>query len=414
MPMVATLNDEAIDSFSIDGPEWQALRASYRQQDLRMVCGGAAIPKTSSLGLRFFAHYPGQDCGLHQSGPESAEHQAAKRALADAAREAGWDAEVESIAPDRSWIADVLIQRNGLRVALEVQWSPQTVDEFERRSARYRASGVDCVWFVGPKNHKRDVPRSYAINGDASDLTVIVPGLLGRQDESLPLADGARRMFSGELATGADLRTTELEVGYFPLRCFVKQCNAWYSRWFLSGLVAESRCGQNVRVELIATQHGQLSTATGLTLPSAGHGDNDWGPIWGSFAQVRAEEKLQAAVIPLLSAEDIPAPCKYGRRRSKQVPEGYIAALCPRCGVMQGDAHLDGQEPRLRTLSLPWRTRMTLVPDHGLRRHWCPDVGNGRCAQPADTAFSFPLRHQEVIISATVRSTDANHDTLPP
>lgn len=72
----------------------------------------------------------------------------AKKAVRDAALAAGWQAQVESRDPVAGWRADVLVWRGRLRVAFEVQWSTQTVEEFERRTAQYAASGVQPVWLV--------------------------------------------------------------------------------------------------------------------------------------------------------------------------------------------------------------------------------------------------------------------------
>lgn len=418
--MVAIFNDTIIDAFTIDDESWRSLRQSYREQELRMTCGEIAIPKISSRGLRFFAHHPGKDCQLHESGPESAEHHAAKRALADAASAAGWTARIEYVAPDRAWIADVLVERDSSRIALEVQWSPQSIEEFERRTRRYARSGIECVWFLGPTNHSRDVARSYQLHGSADGLAISVPDTLGLEDTTVAIAEGLARLFSGELVSGCELRTNELYTTYFMLRCFVSSCNSWYSRWFITGLSAESRCRQKIAIELLGTGHGSLLTKTGFHLASAGHaGDTERGPIWGSFAQVRPEEELQRALVPLFEKIDMPPPCRYSRRRSKEVPEGYVAALCPKCGVMQGDGHLDGNEPREHIASVPWRTRVALSSHHAGGRHWCVDTGQGHCVVLPETRTGFPLDHQTVAIrvspperSQTVSDSEAPRSEL--
>lgn len=112
MPLVAILDGERLESFHLDDEQWSQLRGSYRDHELRMTCGELAIPKTSSRGMRFFAHKPGSDrCALHVGRPETPEHLQSKALLAEAARELGWEATIEHVAPDRAWIADVLIER---------------------------------------------------------------------------------------------------------------------------------------------------------------------------------------------------------------------------------------------------------------------------------------------------------------
>lgn len=95
MPLVAVLDGERLESFRLTADEWASLRATYRGRELLMTCGSAGIPKTSSRGMRFFAHRPKADCAIHVGAPESAEHLQTKALLAEAARRAGWTATVE-------------------------------------------------------------------------------------------------------------------------------------------------------------------------------------------------------------------------------------------------------------------------------------------------------------------------------
>ena len=64
---------------------------------------------------------PGADCALHATAPETVEHLQAKATLAAVARECGWEATVEHVGPGGGSVADVLIERDRLRAALEVQ-----------------------------------------------------------------------------------------------------------------------------------------------------------------------------------------------------------------------------------------------------------------------------------------------------
>ncbi len=392
--MVATLDGEQVTSWSMTDDAWAQLRASYRTRELRMTCGGPGIPKTSTRGLRFFAHYPKQDCGLHLTGPETAEHQLAKTTLADAARAAGWDAQVEAVGPSREWIADVLITRGDERVALEVQWSPQKLEDFEARTARYHASGVKCVWFTGPANHKHSLPGGYQLDGNAEDgLTITVPSTLGTHGRRVPsLREGAENLFSGAFRSTAQVKVKVLRIDHMPFRCW--SCQGWSSRWFIGAARGTSRCGKEVRLNLERTGHGEMPIASGELVPAAGYdGETAYGPEWGTFAQARPEEHAQKAVFAHLARHRMSPPCSYARRTSKQVPSGYIAAVCPRCGSMQGDAYFDPRFPRFQQVGVPFASQVT-VP----ARHWCTDVGDGRCEDVPGDATSFPMAHQTVSV----------------
>lgn len=157
--MTARLDGAELSALEISADQWQSVRETYRDRMLTMTCGERAIPKVSSRGLKYFAHHhPKSGCDLHETGPETVEHHMAKAVLANAARQAGWNAEVEVVSPTRDWIADVMISRGEKRIALEVQWSPQRTEDILARTRRYESSGVGCRWFLGPANHSRDLP----------------------------------------------------------------------------------------------------------------------------------------------------------------------------------------------------------------------------------------------------------------
>lgn len=111
VPLVALRNGLSIEAGTITAAAWLELKAGYRASGLTMACGQAGIPKTSSLGLQFFAHRPDADCQIHEGGPESPAHLSAESAVAQADRAADWTATIEHLADDRTWIADVMVER---------------------------------------------------------------------------------------------------------------------------------------------------------------------------------------------------------------------------------------------------------------------------------------------------------------
>ncbi len=119
---------------------------------LRMACcDAAAIPVDLPNGTRFVRHHADRDCGTES---ESLEHQAIKANAAVAAQAAGWSVAIEGkgTAPEgEKWRADVLCTRGDRQVALEIQMSHQTLEEYRRRQAIYARSGVEGVWFAGHK-----------------------------------------------------------------------------------------------------------------------------------------------------------------------------------------------------------------------------------------------------------------------
>ncbi|MER7983829.1 competence protein CoiA family protein [Streptomyces sp. NPDC095817] len=111
------------------------------------------VPVRSPRGLRFFRHAPrAPRCSM--LGGESIEHHLLKLELAHAARAAGFHAEFEVAAPDRSWRADVMAtSADGTqRVALEAQLSLITPEDIQQRTNRYERDKIGVCWF-GLKPH---------------------------------------------------------------------------------------------------------------------------------------------------------------------------------------------------------------------------------------------------------------------
>lgn len=162
MPFVAELYGNRVDATLIDPRDWDALRGDVA---LTMPeCGRRAIPKRSPLGTRFFAHYACPvPCDFPHS-PESEQHLRLKGLIADAVRSVpGWRALPEYAARRGGrWRADVLAWHPGLRhgVAIEVQLSPQTADDYLRRTATYHDDGVAVMWIANasPEMLNKEVP----------------------------------------------------------------------------------------------------------------------------------------------------------------------------------------------------------------------------------------------------------------
>ncbi|WTW41331.1 competence protein CoiA (plasmid) [Streptomyces sp. NBC_00016] len=111
-------------------------------------CQHTMVPVRSPRGLRFFRHAPrAPHCSM--SGGESIDHHMLKLELAHAARAAGYHAEYEVAATDRSWRADVMAtSADGTqRVALEAQLSLITPEDIKQRTNRYEQDGVGVCWF---------------------------------------------------------------------------------------------------------------------------------------------------------------------------------------------------------------------------------------------------------------------------
>lgn len=148
MPLSCLQGGDLVLSFRLDETAWRRLADENRRlQHLSMCCcGSPVVLKKSKYGTRFFAHARRGQCN---SASESDFHLLAKEVVATAVENFGWTARVEYRHPSGAWIADVLAEKDGRRIAFEIQLSPQTIYDTFQRHERYREHGVDCVWLFG-------------------------------------------------------------------------------------------------------------------------------------------------------------------------------------------------------------------------------------------------------------------------
>ena len=200
-------------AWALSDEAWRELRQANRQrQHLRMPCCDAQVVlRTSTHGLRFFAHKARSGCDW---APESMPHLLAKLAIAKAASAQGWEVSTEY--RDRTpegevWVADVFAQRGEARLAFEVQWSPQSLEETERRQAKYAASGVRGMWFMRDPPYREEshtLPLVWLQQDDGLPPQVLVRGLArtaeptATQLYALPLEVFVTRALSGDYVFG--------------------------------------------------------------------------------------------------------------------------------------------------------------------------------------------------------------------
>lgn len=156
MPLKSsTRAGDTIFAFNYDTPEWQALRAEnqLRKHLIMPCCGRSVVVKTSHLGTHFFAHSADTRTPCAR---ESEEHLLAKDLVARAVTKAGWQAQTEMALENGRSTADVLATSNGRRVAFEIQWSRQTLEETTRRHGLYRDANVRALWLFQQADYPLD------------------------------------------------------------------------------------------------------------------------------------------------------------------------------------------------------------------------------------------------------------------
>jgi len=155
MSIRARLNNKNTHTFDYDNEQWLNLKKNHKKFDLVMpCCNSHAVPKTSKLNTKFFAHSKKGECS---TAPESSEHIYLKTLISEIAIENDWEVTTEKQGKTPSgevWIADVYCTKGSSKLAFEVQWSTQTSAEFTRRTKKYTESDVRVLWLYRVKSNK--------------------------------------------------------------------------------------------------------------------------------------------------------------------------------------------------------------------------------------------------------------------
>lgn len=147
VPLTAVVDKETIIGPDLSEEEWKDLAVRHRKGlPVTMGCCGApGHLRISKYGTRHFYHAVDAGCNYTE---ESKEHLEIKYQIYRICQSEGWETCVEFPAPDRTWISDVYAQRDGRKIAFEIQISTLSPDELERRDQKYRAKGIESYWLL--------------------------------------------------------------------------------------------------------------------------------------------------------------------------------------------------------------------------------------------------------------------------
>lgn len=127
--------------------EWLALKDSYQVGDFLMpCCTSPAVPKTSINGIQFFSHLA-DEC---KTSPESQWHIATKDKVVRGLSQLGITAHLEHPTHGSSGRikSDVFFKWGERKIAIEVQHSYQTLNEYLRRQKKYDSEGIENYWLI--------------------------------------------------------------------------------------------------------------------------------------------------------------------------------------------------------------------------------------------------------------------------
>lgn len=172
---------EIVEAFDLTADQWAKMKAEPAGSYLIRRSNLPAILKQNVRATRWFSAMPGEADPAWK--PTSPEHEFAQVRLVKALRSAGFDARIEEpghTPAGERWEADVFIDSPGRKIAIEVQMTQQTLDEYERRSQKYLQSGVKVVWLVNSRHFENFTLGCFWRNGWGS-RPITVPVVNGEQ-----------------------------------------------------------------------------------------------------------------------------------------------------------------------------------------------------------------------------------------
>ena len=177
MPLTAirAATQEIVEAFDITPERWRDMQNEPVGSYLVRRSGLPAILKKNQAGTQWFSARPGEADPAWK--PTSIEHEFAQVQLVKALRSIGISARLEEpghTPTGERWEADVFFEHAGRNIAIEVQLSQQTMDEYERRSEKYLKSGVKVVWLINSRHFE-----SYSIGCVASNGRKLGNGSIG-------------------------------------------------------------------------------------------------------------------------------------------------------------------------------------------------------------------------------------------
>jgi competence CoiA-like predicted nuclease len=173
MPLRAIFDNQELLAPLLSDQEWEELKRKRVKVTLPC-CEARGYLRTSKRGIKHFVHNKKDGC---TSGTETWQHLLCKTEIARACKAMGYDVKTEASGED--WRADVLATKQGenglIKLAFEVQWSPQTLEETEQRQQKYTRDGIRCCWLfknLPTRQARQDIPM-FQLQFDDQDIPMV-------------------------------------------------------------------------------------------------------------------------------------------------------------------------------------------------------------------------------------------------
>ena len=360
MPLRALHGDRDVVAPLLHDDEWTSLKAIARLGALTLpCCGSPAKLRVSKLGLKHFYHPSASLCAAKG---ETEAHLLAKLEILRACLEAEYTAQTEC--SENDWRADILAIQGDSRVAFEVQWSRQTLEEILQRQEAYRRHGVRGCWFVRhpprelvqyTRDHdllaRHDLPLFLLEQAEQGTFVVYLNARLYPLEE-IVVALLQRRISFRAVLTSAPQQ--QVRIGFFPIVCW--RCHRTSHVYALVEPEYGTVCGRSIYL---------LST------------------LWSDEKREFASEIRAAVQSYLLTVEgSVIQMGAIKRRYSHTTGCSYLSFGCRYCDALFGDWPLRSEEiaARFGTWAAVLDATVTLrqsvseaVP------HWCYPASGSFC-----------------------------------
>ena len=351
MPLRAFIDNEEIVSIDQDEKQWDDLKKRLKSKECVLTlpcCNQEGFLRTSSLGLKHFVHSKSDN--TCEWKPESPEHLRAKIEIIEACKENGWKAIPEF--SESNWRADVLAIQDNKRIAFEVQWSRQTIEDTKFRQSRYKESNVRGCWFfrTAPKELReydeylkadKEIPAFKIFKDDNSNIVAQL------KQTQLPLKSLVESLLKGQLKFCEYVRLKrkqEVTVVFFETICW--KCKKSQHLWTVEQNLV-TFCNQNFYLMR---------------------------SMWDS-EDIDKSPKIYEAVKHFLQSEK-GKNLKIGqlkKRFSKTVNYNYLSHGCFYCDAIFGDFYLNSEKLDGQSNSDSIRHKFQIEFEELKKKgpHWC-------------------------------------------
>ncbi len=351
MPLRAYINNQEIISIDQDDKQWEDLKKRLKSKEAVVILScynQQGFLRTSNKGLKHFVH--AKSISHCDWKPESPEHLRAKIEILEACKKNSWKAIPEF--SEANWRADVLAIQNHKRIAFEIQWSKQTLEETKLRQERYKESKVRGCWFF------RTIPK---------ELREYFRPI--KADKELP----AFKIFKDD-NSNIIVQLKEIQI---PLKTFVacllksqvKYCEHITLKPMqkVTIIFFMTTCWKCHRPQYLWTVDRNLKTVCNLDFYLMGS-------MWNN-KDLDKNQKIYEAVKGFLKTEQ-GYNLKIGQlktRYSKTAEEHYLSYGCYYCDSIFGDWFLrtEKMEGQHDPKSLRYEVEIELEPVRESMPHWC-------------------------------------------